>query len=69
MKKIKQRKEEIDLISKKFTTLWHSFPELRFCQLVSLLHGVGVQDVFFTTDKELLKVINQQLDENKVIQV
>ena len=43
--------------------LWGQNPDWRFCQLISNLHGVGQQDIFYTEDDELDQMISNLLKE------
>lgn len=55
--------QRISTIIAKLLKLWARVPDWRFCQLISNLHGVGPQDIFYTEDDELEKGIDAMLKE------
>ena len=57
MRDIKRIKRIIKLLEK----YWNKEPDLRLCQLISNLHGNGKQDIFYTEDDELEKVLKDRL--------
>lgn len=62
---MKKRVQTIKQIISEFQRLWLEHPELRFCQLVSNLHGLGPQDIFYTSDQDFLTVVKEQLIESE----
>ena len=48
----------------KLLKLWNTVPNWRFCQLISNLHGLGPQDIFYTQDEDLEKAIDEMLAES-----
>lgn len=55
--------QRISTIIAKLLKLWGRYPDWRFCQLISNLHGLGPQDIFHTEDDDLLKAIDEMLKE------
>ena len=58
--------DRISTIIAKLIKLWGRLPDWRLCQLISNLHGGGPQDIFYTEDDELEKLINKMLKETDV---
>ena len=48
----------------KLLKLWNTVPNWRFCQLISNLHGLGPQDIFYIQDEDLEKAIDEMLAES-----
>jgi hypothetical protein len=66
MKYINYRdKKDKDRLIKKLAELYNKQYDIRLCQLISNLHGVGRQDIFFTYDDELEIIIDNLLEEKK----
>ena len=56
-----RNKKRIPKIIKLLQEYWEKYPDLRLCQLISNLHGTGKQDIFFTEDDELEKLLKEEL--------
>jgi hypothetical protein len=64
-KNINYRKlEDKQRLIEKLAQLYNSQYDIRLCQLISNLHGAGVQDIFFTYDDKLEKLIDEALIED-----
>ena len=48
----------------KLKRAWLNNKQLRFCQLISNLHGLGPQDIFYTQEEDLEKAIDEMLAES-----
>lgn len=55
--------KRISIIIAKLLKLWAKKQDWRFCQLISNLHGTGPQDIFYTEDDELERMIDEMLKE------
>lgn len=69
---MKRTQKHIKNVLSKVEELWLKYPELRLCQLISNLHGVGNhewQDIFFTEDAHLIAIIEKEIEnyENQII--
>lgn len=49
--------ERMEPILECLKMLWKRYPDWRFCQMISNIHGVGRQDIFFTEDDKFLNMI------------
>lgn len=64
-KNINYRKlEDKQRLIEKLAQLYNSHYDIRLCQLISNLHGTGVQDIFYTYDDKLEKLIDEALIED-----
>ena len=55
--------QQIRVLSK-LKRLWLKLGTWRFCQLISNLHGLGPQDIFYIQDEDLEKAIDEMLAES-----
>lgn len=55
LSRMDQMERIIDLLLK----TWEEHPNLRLCQLVSNLHGVGPQDIFYTSDGDFERLLKK----------
>ena len=56
--------EDKKRLIEKLALLYNSQYDIRLCQLISNLHGTGVQDIFYTYDDKLEKMIDKALTED-----
>lgn len=56
-----RNKDDKKRLIEKLLKLYDKQYDIRLCQLISNLHGVGQQDIFFTYDDELEKMIDEAL--------
>ena len=54
--------EDKKRLIEKLLKLYEKQCDIRLCQLISNLHGVGPHDIFFTYDDMLEKLIDEELN-------